>query len=70
MRPANERLRYNVTSSLISCMHAQNDPCKGTVTVLSKFLYIRYTLALDERQLNLIKLFEMKLDSYYFSDIF
>ena len=28
MRPANERRRYNVTSSLIDWVHAQNDPCK------------------------------------------
>ena len=27
MRPANERRRYNVTSSLIGWAHAQNDPC-------------------------------------------
>ena len=27
MRPANERWRYNVTSSLIGWAHAQNDPC-------------------------------------------
>ena len=27
MRPANERRRYIVTSSLIGWMHTQNDPC-------------------------------------------
>ena len=27
MRPANERRRYNVTSSLIGWAHSQNDPC-------------------------------------------
>ena len=27
MRPANERRRYNVTSSLIGWAHTQNDPC-------------------------------------------
>ena len=27
MRPANERRRYIVTSSLIGCAHTQNDPC-------------------------------------------
>ena len=27
MRPANEKLRYNVTSSLIGWAHTQNDPC-------------------------------------------
>ena len=27
MRPANERRRYIVTSSLIGWAHAQNDPC-------------------------------------------
>ena len=27
MHPANERWRYNVTSSLIGWVHAQNDPC-------------------------------------------
>ena len=27
MRPANERRRYTVTSSLIGWEHAQNDPC-------------------------------------------
>ena len=27
MRPANERRRYNVTSSLIGRAHSQNDPC-------------------------------------------
>ena len=27
MRPANERLRYNVTSSLIGWVHARNDSC-------------------------------------------
>ena len=27
MRPANERWRYNVTSSLICWAHTQNDPC-------------------------------------------
>ena len=26
MRPANERRRYNVTSSLIGWMHSENDP--------------------------------------------
>ena len=26
--PANERRRYNVTSSLIGWAHTQNDPCK------------------------------------------
>ena len=29
MRPANERRRYIITSSLISLPHAQNDPCGG-----------------------------------------
>ena len=28
MYQANERRRYNVTSSLIGWVHAQNDPCK------------------------------------------
>ena len=27
MRPANERRRYNVTSSLIGWAHTENDPC-------------------------------------------
>ena len=27
MCPVNERRRYNVTSSLIGCVHSQNDPC-------------------------------------------
>ena len=27
MGSANERWRYNVTSSLIGCAHTQNDPC-------------------------------------------
>ena len=27
LRPANERRRYNVTSSLIGWAHARNDPC-------------------------------------------
>ena len=27
MRPANERRRYSVTTSLIGCAHTQNDPC-------------------------------------------
>ena len=27
MRPANERRRYNVTSSLIGWTHSQGDPC-------------------------------------------
>ena len=27
MQPANERWRYNVTSSLIGWAHIQNDPC-------------------------------------------
>ena len=29
MRPANERRRYNVMSSLIGWAHAQNDPCES-----------------------------------------
>ena len=31
MRPANERLRYNLTSSLIGWAHAQNDHCVCTM---------------------------------------
>ena len=31
MRPANERRRYNVTSSLIGWAHAQNKPRVGSV---------------------------------------
>ena len=27
MRPANERRRYSVTTSLIGSAHSQNDPC-------------------------------------------
>ena len=35
MRPANERQRYIVTSSLIGCMHTQNDPCHVVITYIS-----------------------------------
>ena len=34
MRPANERRRYNVTSSLIGWAHKQNDPWPGSATGL------------------------------------
>ena len=34
VRPANERPRYNITSSLIGWAHIQNDPC----TAVGKFL--------------------------------
>ena len=36
MRPANERRRYSVTSSLIGWAHTQNDPTTRSATVSSK----------------------------------
>ena len=41
MRPANERRRYIVTSSLIGWAHTQNDPCdiKNPYTGKTVFLY-------------------------------
>ena len=38
MHPANERRRYNVTSSLIGWMHILNDPCFG-ISLLQWFWY-------------------------------
>ena len=36
MRPANERRRYNVTSSLIGWAHPQKDPCASWEVILSR----------------------------------
>ena len=36
MCPANERRRYNVTSSLINWAHSQNDPCMLIIGCLSR----------------------------------
>ena len=35
MGPANETWRYNVTSSLVGCVHTQNDPCTHLVSTYS-----------------------------------
>ena len=40
MRPANERRRYNVTSSLIGWPHTQNDPCVGYVRHRHATIYV------------------------------
>ena len=41
MHPANERRRYDVTSSLIGWAHTQNDPCDG-IHVVAVGLSLRY----------------------------
>ena len=49
MRPANERQRYNVTSSLIGWAHTQIDPCwNQTATKISTFSYTVNTMAADD----------------------
>ena len=44
MRPANERRRYNVTSSVIGRAHSQNDPCPecGLLNLITKILLLKY----------------------------
>ena len=47
MCQANERRRYNVTSSLIGWAHTQNDPCrwhKGAMFCFNVIFLIRYCL--------------------------
>ena len=39
MRPANERQRYNVTSSLISWAHSQNDPWTMTEMITKRLIW-------------------------------
>ena len=47
MRPANERRRYNVTSSLIGLAHTQNEPWKDLVSMISQNCSMLWNLNID-----------------------